>query len=152
MNRLLSITSIVLVLIAPQFTTAQRMNLTVNYTASSQCGAGIGFELKGYGIAVVSYRDESYTRADTFFTNNETLVSLSKQIHPSITLSAGAGVRKSDRHFANNEWDSFSTNAIYLAGTSCKVWREVYVNSGILFGKNFLQIYSGISVGIKMND
>jgi hypothetical protein len=129
---------------------AQTISVNLNYTSTGQCGAGLGIDIKGYGLAFTHYCDEMYKRADTFTTQNETVISISKQIHDLVTLSVGAGIIKSDRHTGNNEWDSFTKSAVYQVGASYKIWREVTVNCGVMGRKDFLQIYSGVGVGIRM--
>lgn len=129
----------------------QSIGAQLTYTSEGQSGAGLNFKMaNGYGAEISHYNDVTWKReADTFTTQNGTILSLSKQLCPSVGINAGIGRFESSRHIGNNEWDEFYKYAAYQIGTEINLYKSLNVVFGVLMvpGLTF-QIYSGASISL----
>ena len=127
----------------------QSLTPEIYYTSERQAGAGISFSLpSGYGAGISHFNDENWKGEDTTYFQNGTILSLSKRLLPMFGVSIGAGRFESYRHVSNNEYDQIKHFAVYQVGFDVKVWREVSILGGVMFGGELLQVYSGVGVNV----
>jgi hypothetical protein len=134
---------------------SQIITAGINYTSSGQPYAKLGFESKTFGGYIKKKNDVSWIEDkvtdDEFKTENCFMAGLTYSFDR-LTINSAIGQFTTNFHHSGNSWDEVKAMAIETGWSYKAIKGRMFtlaVEGGLIYASD-LQIYSGVSIGLKI--